>query len=468
MWAYITRRVLYSIPILICVNLITFFLFFFVNTPDDVAHSVLGRKYGDPTTVYRWKREHQYHLPMFLNLQDTILYVTDSKEAPAGLRKALSGYEIREVALGKSALLDGATKSPTVEETERYRNALRKKVANLKKDFAGNEIVIVEWPNIDMPEGRILTSFLETGVPFIVLHRGENPVPEALNISAASPYRLSTGAQLETDREQLRQYIDARQAEGVAALTETLFYKKSVRLFWFQFGKSDRQNIDISREVVTRMGPSLMITVPAFILGLGVNIFIAMIVAYCRGTYVDRMMAVFCIVIMSILSLFYYFSSQLVFGAWLKIAPVSGYLHGFKAIRFVLLPIAVSVFIGIGGGVRFYRTIFLEETNREYVRTARAKGLTQAVVLFKHVLKNALIPILTNVVLVIPMLFVGSLILESFFAIPGLGRFTLEGIQAQDFRIVGSMVYLGSFLYIVGLILTDISYTLVDPRVRLE
>jgi peptide/nickel transport system permease protein len=147
---------------------------------------------------------------------------------------------------------------------------------------------------------------------------------------------------------------------------------------------------------------------------------------------------------------------------------VSGFLRGFSAVRFVLLPIIVSVIIGIGGGVRFYRTIFLEEVNREYVRTARSKGMSEMVILFKHVLKNAMIPILTNVVLVLPMLFMGSLILESFFGIPGLGGFTLEGIQAQDFRIVGSMVYLGSFLYIVGLIMTDISYTLVDPRVKIE
>jgi peptide/nickel transport system permease protein len=305
-------------------------------------------------------------------------------------------------------------------------------------------------------------------VPLVVLLRGDARMPPPLNLAVVVPYRVRSGAAGQQDLKELRRYIENQQVRGTGVITETLFFKKSVRLFWFDFGKSDRENIDISYQVLTRMGPSLMITVPAFILGLGVNIFIAMIVAYCRGTYVDRMVAVICIVIMSILSLFYYFSSQLVFGVWLKVFPVSGYLPDFKAIRFVLLPILVSVVIGIGGGVRFYRTIFLEETNREYVRTARAKGLNQAIILFKHVLKNAMIPILTNVVLVIPMLFVGSLILESFFAIPGLGRFTLEGIQAQDFRIVGSMVYLGSFLYIVGLIMTDISYTFVDPRVRLE
>ena len=121
----------------------------------------------------------------------------------------------------------------------------------------------------------------------------------------------------------------------------------------------------------------------------------------------------------------------------------------------------------MGTGVRFYRTIFLEEVNQDYVRTARAKGLSEGVVLFKHALKNAMIPILTNVVLAIPFLFIGSLVMENFFSIPGLGSFTIDAINAQDFAVVRSMVYLGSVLYIVGLLLTDISYTLVDPRIRL-
>ena len=135
-------------------------------------------------------------------------------------------------------------------------------------------------------------------------------------------------------------------------------------------------------------------------------------------------------------------------------------------LKFVILPVVIGIISGIGGGIRFYRTIFLEEVNQDYVRTARAKGVSEAGVLFKHALKNAMIPILTNVVLAIPLLFMGSLVMEAFFAIPGLGSFTIEAIQAQDFAIVRSMVYLASVLYIVGLLLTDISYTLVDPRIR--
>ena len=123
---------------------------------------------------------------------------------------------------------------------------------------------------------------------------------------------------------------------------------------------------------------------------------------------------------------------------------------------------------GVGSGSRWYRTIFLEEVGKDYVRTARAKGLSEVAVLFRHVLRNAMIPILTGAVVVIPLLFMGSLVSESFFGIPGLGSYTIDAIQSQDFAVVRSMVFIGSVLYIVGLLLTDISYTLVDPRVRFE
>jgi len=130
--------------------------------------------------------------------------------------------------------------------------------------------------------------------------------------------------------------------------------------------------------------------------------------------------------------------------------------------------VVFGVLGGLGSAARWYRTIFLEEINQDYVRTARAKGLSELSVLFRHVLRNAMIPILTGVVVVIPLLFMGSLLTESFFGIPGLGSYTIDAINAQDFSVVRSMVFIGSVLYIVGLILTDISYTLVDPRIRFE
>jgi peptide/nickel transport system permease protein len=171
---------------------------------------------------------------------------------------------------------------------------------------------------------------------------------------------------------------------------------------------------------------------------------------------------------MSISALFYIMGGQVVLGKLLRLVPISGFDYGIYGLKFLALPVLIAVIAGLGGSIRFYRTIFLEEINRDYVRTARAKGLPERSVLFIHALKNAMIPILTGVVVSLPFLFAGSLLLESFFAIPGMGSFMLDAIQRQDFAVVQAMVSLGSFLYVVALLLTDISYTWVDPRVRLE
>ena len=256
-------------------------------------------------------------------------------------------------------------------------------------------------------------------------------------------------------------------SSGTAAFTETIFFQKSVKLFFFDFGTSDANNIDITSQISQRMWASLAIALPTFLVGILVNITVSMIVAYYRATYVDFWGTILAVIFMSVSTLFYIIGGQWVFGKILRLFPISGYDSGTDMLKFVILPIVIGIVSGVGGGIRFYRTIFLEEVNQDYVRTARAKGLSEAVVLFKHALKNAMIPILTNVVLVIPLLFMGSLVMEAFFAIPGLGGFTIEAIHAQDFAIVRSMVYIGSVLYIVGLLMTDISYTLVDPRIRL-
>jgi peptide/nickel transport system permease protein len=152
----------------------------------------------------------------------------------------------------------------------------------------------------------------------------------------------------------------------------------------------------------------------------------------------------------------------------MHLVSISGYDSASGAVRFVILAVMVGVISGIGSSTRWYRTLFLEEIGKDYARTARAKGLAEPVVLLRHGLRNALILILTGVVVILPMLFMGGLITESFFGIPGLGSYTIDAIRSQDFAVVRAMVFLGTVLYILGLLLTDISYTLVDPRVRLH
>ncbi|WP_428603250.1 ABC transporter permease [Sedimenticola sp.] len=325
MIAYIIRRILYAIPILIGVNVLTFVLFFVVNSPDDMARMNLGMKRVTAEAIETWKAERGYDKPLLIN--------------------------------------------------------------------------------------------------------------------------------------------SSRQ--GVAQFTDTIFFQKSLKLFQFDFGTSDSDR-DIGYDISQRMWPSLAIAIPVLMVGLLVNITYALLIAFFRATYIDIWSVVLCVVMMSVSGLFYIIGGQYLVSKLLHLVPISGYDTGFASIKFLVLPVLIGVVGGIGAGTRWYRTLFLEEINRDYVRTARAKGLSEGVVLFRHVLKNAMIPILTGVVVVLPLLFMGSLITESFFGIPGLGSYTIDAINRQDFAIVRSMVFLGSVLYILGLLLTDISYTLVDPRVRLS
>jgi peptide/nickel transport system permease protein len=257
------------------------------------------------------------------------------------------------------------------------------------------------------------------------------------------------------------------QKTGIGSVTETIFYQKSIRLFMFDFGRSDSGR-DIAADIQQRMWPSLAIAIPSLIFGLLVNITFALLLIFYRGSVLEYSGLFVCITLMSISGLFYIIAGQYFIGKLLMLVPISGYEPGLSAIKFIILPVLIGLISGLGSGARWYRTLFLEEANKDYVRTAKAKGLSDLQILFKHVLKNAMIPILTGVVVVLPLLFMGSLITESFFGIPGLGSYTIDAINRQDFAIVRSMVFLGSFLYIIGLLLTDLSYTLVDPRVRLD
>ena len=237
----------------------------------------------------------------------------------------------------------------------------------------------------------------------------------------------------------------------------------------FDFGRRDSDDTRISERILEGMGPSLTLTVPLFVLGLLLGIPLALLVAFFRETYIDRLGVFVCVFAMSVSVLLYIVGAQYLIAKLLRWFPISGFDPDPSVVfRFLALPILVGVVSGFGGEVRFYRTIFVEEGSRDYVRTARAKGASEGRIMSLHVLRNALIPILTQVVLTIPFLFTGSLLLESFFGIPGLGSLTVDAIQGNDFSTLRTMVYIGALLFVVGQILTDLSYALVDPRVRLE
>ena len=252
-------------------------------------------------------------------------------------------------------------------------------------------------------------------------------------------------------------------------ITDTLLFEHFRRMLTFDFGRSDADDTPIAQRLRAGVGPSLSLTVPLFVLGLIIGVAVALFVAFFRETYIDRAVLALCMLTMSIASLLYIIGGQFLVGMLLRWFPISGFDPNPAVIgRFLALPVLVGVVVGFGSDVRLYRTIFVEEMNRDYVRTARAKGCGDTRVMVRHVLRNALIPILTNIVIAIPFLFTGALLLESFFGIPGLGSLTVEAIHSNDFSMLRTIVFLGALLFILGQILTDVSYVVADPRVRLS
>lgn len=257
-----------------------------------------------------------------------------------------------------------------------------------------------------------------------------------------------------------------READGVQKITQTIFHDRSLRLFTLDFGTSDSGR-NIQHEIGTRLLVSLTLAGPMLLLTLIVGIAFSLLLVFFRASYLDFWGTVLCVVMMSISSLFYIIMAQWFFGKTLKLAPLSGFVPGLTLMKFLALPIIVGIVFQLGSEARLFRAMLLEEAGKDYVRTARSKGLSEAVVLFRHVLRNTWLPVLTHVSALLPYAFLGSIVFESFFGIPGLGTYVIEAINGQDFAIVHAMVFLGSLLYILAYLATDIAYTFVDPRVRL-
>ena len=263
-------------------------------------------------------------------------------------------------------------------------------------------------------------------------------------------------------------YWNAKRTGGERA-TDTIFWDRSVSLFTFRFGRADGESAgDIGSEIATRMAVSLQLALPLFLLQVVASTAFALVLVMFRHSRLDFWGVVACVLMLSISSLFYIIVGQYLFSRVLKLAPISGYQPGLDAVRFLLLPVGLSLIARLGGEARLYRAMFLEELGRDYVRTARAKGLAESRVLVRHVLRNTLIPIITSAGSYLPYVFLGSLVFESFFGLPGLGAYVIDAIAKQDFAIVRTMVFLGSALYIATYFLIDVAYTWADPRVRLN
>lgn len=279
-----------------------------------------------------------------------------------------------------------------------------------------------------------------------------DPTPLLLGKNATLAQIEELRAQLGLDRPLLYQYLDVVKSA-----------------FTFDFGRSWSTKQLISEIIWNRAYPSLTLTVPAFVISTILSIFISLIVAYYRGKGIDLFIRVVCIGLMSISSLVYILFFQWFFAFKLNLFEISGYEYGFPDfLPYTILPGIIWIILSLGPDIRFFRTIILDEIYQDYVRTARAKGLSELTILLKHVLRNALIPIITYVVIQIPFLILGALLLESFFDIPGLGGVILQAINSSDFPVIKAFAILSSIAYIVFNLLTDILYAVVDPRVKLN
>jgi peptide/nickel transport system permease protein len=236
------------------------------------------------------------------------------------------------------------------------------------------------------------------------------------------------------------------------------------------FGASWSTNESVSNIFATRLGPSLTVLVPILILETIAAVIIALGVAYVRGALTDRMVMVVCTVAMSISLLVYIIVGQYVFAYKLGWFPVQGWGESFAQNLFVYaaLPILLGLAVSVAPSTRLYRTFFLDEVNQDYVRTARAKGLSENRLMLVHVLRNALIPIITNVMTNLPGLLIGAFLIERFFSIPGIGREVILAVERSDFPVIKAItIYVAIATMIINL-LADLMYRAVDPRVQLK
>lgn len=266
-----------------------------------------------------------------------------------------------------------------------------------------------------------------------------------------------------------QQLANIRHEYGLDQPLYIQFFEYLKQIFTFDFGRSYATRQRISDMILSGVGPSLSLTVPAFFITTVISVTLGLLVAYFRGKPIDRIAVILCVIGMSIPALGYILFGQYYLAYEMRLFPISGYDYSLTGrFQYLALPIVLWLLLSVGYDVRYYRTAILEETNQDYVRTARAKGLSEQKIFLKHVLKCSMFPIITNVVLELPLLVLGSFLFETFFGIPGLGSITIDALHNSDFPVIKAMAFIISLLIIFGNILTDVFYSLVDPRVKIQ
>ncbi|NQT94674.1 MAG: ABC transporter permease [Lentisphaerae bacterium] len=444
MLKYITRRCLYMIPTLFGIILVTFVLFNVAG--GDPAIMKLGKN-TSPRLLEDFDIQRGYDKPLIAGAWGTTRAYRDSDFASTpDPWRAGDGVTHRREDRGSIALAPGAGYEVPVafglKRGDRYR-------WEMVYRLAGSDAATLMVEGVEEAVAFPLApsdSWSKVRVPFKV---GEDPG------SLVSRFVVGQG-DLELASLRLRR--------RTAHVFDSQLWFYLCRLSHLDFGTSHGTNQKVSRMILDGILPSLSLTVPMFVVGLVVSIVLALVCAFFRNTFIDRFLVVVSVILMSVNYLVWIVLGQFYLGYVKRWFPI----WGFESWKFLVLPCLIGVVSGLGANLRFYRTVMLDEMYRDYVRTAFAKGVSKRGVLFRHVLKNAMIPILTSVVLAIPFLYTGSLLLETFFGVPGLGRMAIDGINNADVDVIRALVFVGAVLYLAANLVTDICYAWVDPRVKFK
>ncbi len=433
MTAYIIRRLLYTIPIVFGVLLILFLIFNVVG--GNPARAMLG-KYATKKAVRELEHQLGLDLPLIVNL-DALLAGRDRQKALDSLA--------RLEALGpapEKLVLDG----PAVQELgsldERPRAAVPALIGALTESGAA--------------EAR--RAWASVALAWVT---GEEAIYRPTSDTAARDSVLARW----TEWWEARRHRTAYSPSWASVLQSQLFHFMRDAAT-FSFGKSIQRRQFISDMILRGAVPSLTVTVPGFFIGVGLGLGLALVCAFQRAGVLDRTIVLVTVVAMSVTFLAYVIGGQYVLAHLAGLFPVHGYRP--PVVKFVALPVAIYVAASLAPDIRMFRTFILDEVSQDYVRTARAKGVANREVMMRHVLKNAMIPVITSTVIHLPFLFLGSLLLERFFGIPGLGSTMVDAVFSADWPVVRALTYIGAILYVIGNLVTDICYALVDPRISLS
>lgn len=502
MFAYVIRRIIYMPFILLGVVFITFVLFQMTTTPESQAKLHIGEK-ASQRQVYDWLANKG-----LIDWTDTgelkLQKVSDGKLDPKHI-EFFPGSRIRqlpdELREAEEALEEAQLDTTLYEErygADSEQQTLldaRAEEANLRNDLtklqqesdkyiaAAREQYVVE--RVGLATFRQASSL-----------RGQLESIESLrNVIREAKEKNEDVTEREQKLKKAEEDYAKDSAENSAAVTKVETAEKEAadaigsvadispdfeyRNFFAMFGvyltelltldfgdtRNKRPVMDV---IYDGMWPSLALTIPAFLLSELIGVFFGLFAAMYRQTRIDHTIVVSSILLMSINGIALIMFGQKFLAADLNYFPITGYQEGFGALRFLALPVLLYVVIVFGERVRFNRIVMLDETNQDYVRTARAKGVGENGVLFKHILRNTLIPLITRWAVAIPTLYLGSLVLESFFSIPGLGYLTVDAIQNSDANVIRAIVVFGAISFMLANLLSDVLYAVADPRVKLS